>query len=695
MTIQPASTGFSSTRRHLLVALSLAVLTLLLFVQAVRFDFINFDDFDYVVRNQRVLRGLSLDNVRWAFTTLKLANWHPITWLSHMTDATLFGAAPAGHHLTSVLLHAVNVMLLYLVLAYMTGNARRSLLVAALFAAHPLRMESVAWVSERKDLLSGFFFFLTLAAYTRYARTRSLGWYALATLALGLGLMSKPMLVTAPCVLLLLDFWPLDRFGRDSIRRLILEKLPLLAMSAAISAVTYVAQQKGGAVGEERHYPLSLRLANAIWAYGQYLRKTVWPNDLAIFYPYVGVTPESPFPWWRAVVYGIILLALTAVAVRLWRSERAVLIGWLWFIGMLVPTIGLVQVGGQSLADRYTYLPHIGLFIAIVWGVGSLTQNSPAIGRAAQRAAAVAVVALAIVTAMQLKYWQNTITLFDRAVHVTDRNARAHVSLALWYTQHGQHDLAVGHYRDALRFEPGNPQANNNYGNMLVEVGRTDEGREHLVRAVRAQPRYAEAHNNLANLLAQQGKTEQAIRHHEAAIHWDPELAAAHYNYGLTLARIGKLAAAQPRLERALQLKPDHPEARYTYGLVMAGLGYEVAATDQLREANFLRRDWFDALRSLAWLLATSPEPKVRNGAQAVIVAERANQLTGYENPVALDTLAAAYAEAGRFDNAIATAARAEQIARSAGQNDLADRFAKRLELYRSGKPFHRVAGAT
>ncbi|MEA2734247.1 MAG: protein O-mannosyl-transferase, partial [Humisphaera sp.] len=232
-------------------------------------------------------------------------------------------------------------------------------------------------------------------------------------------------------------------------------------------------------------------------------------------------------------------------------------------------------------------------------------------------------------------------------------------------------------------------------GNMLVEAGRINEGREHLVRAVRAQPRYAEAHNNLANFLAQQGKTEQAIRHHEAAIHWDPELAEAHYNYGLTLATIGKLAAAQPRLERALQLKPDYPVARYTYALVMAGLGYEVAATGQLREANYLRRDWFDALRSLAWLLATSPEPKVRDGGQAVIVAERANQLTGYENPVALDTLAAAYAEAGRFDNAIATAARAEQIARSAGQNDLADRFAKRLELYRSGKPFHRVAGAS
>jgi Tfp pilus assembly protein PilF len=295
----------------------------------------------------------------------------------------------------------------------------------------------------------------------------------------------------------------------------------------------------------------------------------------------------------------------------------------------------------------------------------------------------------------QLQYWRNTVTLFQRALAITDRNAHAHVSLALWFTQHGEPQRAVRHYREALAFEPGYPAANNNYGNILAEAGQTQQARQHFERAIRAQPRYAEAHNNLANLLARQGDAERALRHYAAAVRLDPELAQAHYNYGVTLASVGRLRDAQARLERSLQLRPDHADARYAYGLVMAGLGYEIAATGQLRDANFLRRDWFEALRSLAWLLATSPEPEVRNGAQAIVVAQRANHLSGFENPVALDTLAAAYAEAGQFDSAVATATRAEQLARANGQNDLADRFARRLELYRARKPFHRAAGAT
>ncbi len=690
----------SAWRRPLLIGLALAGLTLLLFVQAVRFDFITFDDNDYVRRNVRVLQGLTLDNVRWAFTTLKLVNWHPLTWLSHMLDVTLYGLWPGGHHLTSVLWHAANSGLLYLVLTYLTGNARRSLLVAALFAVHPLRMESVAWIAERKDLLSSFFFILTVGAYARHARSHSLKWYGLTLVTLALGLMSKAMLVTAPFVLLLLDFWPLDRVGagRERIGRLIAEKIPLLAMSAAISVVTYFAQSHGGAVAGEQHYPLRLRLVNAIWAYGRYLRKTVWPNDLAIFYPYVGFGPGmTGFPWARVIVSALALLAITALAIWLWRrrGERAALVGWLWFLGMLVPTIGLVQVGSQALADRYTYLPHIGLFIAIVWGASALTQHRPAIALVLSRLAPVAVAALALTTFLQLPYWQNTETLFLHAIAVTGPNPRAHACLGIFYTERRQRDLAQQRYRVALAYDPTASEPNNNYGNLLADEGKLDQARRHFEIAIASKPDYAEAHNNLANVLFRQGDIAGALRHHEAAVRLDPDLPGAHFNYGVTLASVGRLREAQAELERSLQLKPDDADARYTYGLVMGGLEYEVAATGQLREANRLHRDWYDALRSLAWLLATSPEDKVRDGAQAVIVAERANQLTGYDNPVALDTLAAAYAEAGRFDAAVATATRAVDIARTSGQTALADGFAGRLELYRSGKPFHRVLGAT
>ena len=278
---------------------------------------------------------------------------------------------------------------------------------------------------------------------------------------------------------------------------------------------------------------------------------------------------------------------------------------------------------------------------------------------------------------------------------VTERNTRAHVCLGLGYTDAGNPEQARRHYVQALQYQPWNSEANNNYGNLLLEMGRAAEAEQHFRRALRVSPRYAEAHNNLANVLAARAETESALQHHRLSVQLDPDRPQSRYNYGLTLASAGRFTEAQAELERALQLRPDYPDARYAYGVVMASLGYEVAATGQLREANFLRPDWVEALRSLAWLLATSPDPKVRNGAQAMVVAERANQLTGYEDGIALDTLAAAYAEAGRFDSAVATATRAEEIARQAGKTDLADRFAARLELYREGKPFHRVAGAT
>jgi tetratricopeptide (TPR) repeat protein len=689
----PAAPPFA-WRRHAAVALGLAAFTALVFAQVRHFDFIVLDDANYVYQNARTLAGFNWDNVRWAFTTLKLANWHPLTWLSHMLDVELFGVRPGMHHLHNVALHALNVVLVYLILVRLTGAAVKSAIVAAIFAIHPLRMESVAWISERKDVLCATFFFLAIAAYARYVETKSRGWYAAVITAFVLGLMAKPMIVTLPAVLVLLDYWPLKRPAR--LGRLMVEKLPMVAITVLSSALTYFAQSAGGAMKPEQ-YPISLRLGNSVWAYGRYLRKTFWPNDLAIFYPYYGYLRATKLPWDRVALSGAFLVAITLLGIWLWRrrGERAVLIGWFWFLGTLVPTIGLVQVGTQSMADRYSYIPHIGLLVAIVWGVGLLAERWNALRPVLTAVAGVWVIAFAIATSRQLPYWTNSLTLFGHALEVTDHNAVAHGCLGIALTEAKQLDAARQHYAAALKIAPMNAEVHNNYANLLSMVGQKERALEHLTFAVRTQPEYAEAHNNRANVLADLGRTDEALAEHAEAIKQDPDLAPSHYNFGVTLFKLGRLREAQARLERALQLKPDYADARYTYGLVMAGLGYEAAATAQLRDANFLRSDWLDALRALAWLLATSPDERVRDGRQAVAVAERAAHLSDYENPIALDTLAAAYAEAGRFDNAITTAARAEQLARARMQNELADRFAQRLELYRQGKPFHRLPNST
>ena len=539
------------TKLHTALAVGLFIATLLVFQQVRRFEFINYDDRLDITENPHVRGGLTLHNVGRSFTTLRHANYFPLTWISHMAAVEVFDLDPGPHHLVNAVIHAMNAAVAFMVLLSLTGATWKSLIVAALFTVHPLRMESVAWVAERKDVLCALFFLLAIGCYAPYARAKDRRWYVATAACFGLGALAKPMIVTLPFVLLLLDVWPLARVNRSSFRSLVVEKLPLFAIAIGSGVVTVIAQRAGGAMDATARPSVALRLGNAIWSYGRYLKKTVWPNDLAAFYPYPGVVPGTSFPWSSAAIAAIVLIAITAAAIMLWRRERAVLIGWLWFLGVLVPTIGLVQVGLQSMADRYSYLPHIGLFIAIVWGIDAL---APRIRTLTTALAVVAMVAFAGCTMYQLRYWRDSIALFEHALAVTDHNATASACLAMALTEAKRPDDAIPYYLDAIRFDPTNWTAQTNLGNLLSQRGDTAKALAHLREAVRLAPDSGQTHNNLANALANAGQTDAAIAEYQDAIRVEPDLAAAHFNYGLTLAQIGKVHEAIPELDRAAQL---------------------------------------------------------------------------------------------------------------------------------------------
>ena len=678
----------ASPQRHVWTAAGLFLLTVLVFIQCTRFDFINLDDPQYVASNDRVLKGLSWENARWAFTTLRMANWHPLTWLSYMLDAELFGRSAGGYHAVNVVLHAINAALLYLVLVSMTAKPWHSAVAAALFAVHPLRMESVAWVAERKDVLCALFFIGAIGCHARYAAARSWRWYAAVVGCFVLGMLSKPMIVTLPFVLLLMDAWPLKRPERWI--RLVGEKLPLFALSALSSVITYVAQRRGGATDSQQVYSLSMRLGNAVWAYGRYLKKTLWPDDLAIFYPYIGAVRGTRFPWGAVGISATVLVGVTLVGILMWKRQRAVLVGWLWFLGVAVPTIGLVQVGGQSMADRYSYLPHIGLLIALVWGAGELVKP-----RFALFLACAAVAALAGTTLLQLRHWRSSFTVYTHALKVTERNTMANVGLGMWFNRNGQGDQAMAHYIEALKIDPTHATAHSNLGGLLHERGDLRSAYRHLRAALDTNPKSVEAHNNLANVLADRGNESnnpehfhRALEHHARAIELDPDSAESHYNYGVTLARLGRWDEAIARLEHALRLRPTYTNARFIYAMTLAEAGRGNRAREQFNRVMRERSNWVEAMARFAWLLATSPKQTTRDPQTAVALAEHANQLTLFEQPVLLDTLGAAQASAGLFEQAAATALRARDLAARRGQEALARQIDKRIALYQSGRPF-------
>lgn len=523
------------------ICVILAAITFAVYSQVIGFDFINLDDPAYVMDNAIIGQGITIEGLRWAFTSFHSANWHPLTWISHMLDVELFGMKPGMHHITNVLFHVINTVLLFMVLHRMTGAIWKSTAVAALFALHPLHVESVAWISERKDMLSTLFWILTMAAYFGYVRRRTVARYLVMALCFILGLMSKPMLVTLPLVLLLLDFWPIGRWRPFSgsectssaapvnndvpLKILILEKMPLIALSAASSLVTILAQKAGGAVKDLESMSVMDRLANAAVSYVRYLAMTMWPHDLAVYYPYQG--DISTIAVAGSVLF---LLFMTALAVLAAKKLSYLTVGWFWYIGTLVPVIGIVQVGSQSMADRYTYVPLIGVFMAAAWGLSDLFERMH-IRKTLVAAVAMAVIAVLAWSAwIQAGLWKDSETLFRHALGVTSDNYLVHYDLGYTLYKKGNVQGAVQHYREALRIKPDLPQVHNNLGSILLLNGDLDGAMRHYLEALRIDPHQARVYNNLGAVFMRKGLTHQAVQCFERALQEDPGYGDAREN---------------------------------------------------------------------------------------------------------------------------------------------------------------------
>jgi tetratricopeptide (TPR) repeat protein len=630
----------------IVVCLLLLVVTVAAYGQVVKHDFVSLDDDIYVTDNYPVRAGLTSAGIVWAFSFTDSPYWHPLTWLSHMLDCQLYGVSPSMHHLTNVVLHLANSLLLFLVLYQMTGALWRSCFVAALFALHPLNVESVAWVTERKNLLSTFFWLLTMVFYVRYSKKPGLARYLLVVFIFTLGLMAKPMLVTLPFALLLLDYWPLGRFPfqqvdsdtrteaahatiptfqRTTSVSLVLEKVPLLILSVLSSSLTSLSVQRSGILISTTLVPMKLRIANAIVSYARYIGKLIWPLDLAVFYPY-----PSTVPLWQSVGAGLLLAGISFLVIRAWRKLPYLCIGWFWYLGTLIPAIGLVQAGQwPAMADRFTYVPAIGLFVMLAWSIPHLLTKWRYRNTGFVLAAGALLAALLLLTWTQLHRWSNTITLFEHTLKVTVNNYLAHNNLGNALARQGKLKQAKDHYVKALRINPTFPRAHNNLANALARQGKSEEAIAHYTKALEIKPNFPKAHNNLGNVWARQGKNQEAIVHYSKALQLKPDFAGAHNNLGNILegqgkineavfhfaralelkhdfaeahfnlgnarARQGKMDQAQAHFIRALELKPTFAEAHNSLGVILARKGRLAEAVDQFREALRLKPDFRQA----------------------------------------------------------------------------------------------------
>jgi protein O-mannosyl-transferase len=564
----------SQRRWKILVCLFLVVATLATYSDLRTHQFVNFDDDIYITDNPQVQDGLTLKGLSWAFTTLHGGFWLPLTWLSFMVDSQLFGLHPGGFLLTNLLFHIANALLLFLWLLRTTRAPGRSFLVAALFALHPLHVESVAWATERKDVLSTFFWLLTMWAYVWYAERPRLGRYLLILVCFCLGLMAKPMLVTLPFLLLLLDYWPLGRLSLKgpglatsspkpgpgvTIKRLVWEKLPLLVLSALSSVVTFYAQKESGAVSTIYALSIPNRLANAMVAYVSYLGKMFWPAHLAVLYP----LSRHNLPIWQVLAAGLALAVLTLLTLRQARRYPFLLVGWLWYLGTLLPVIGLVQVGQQAMADRFTYVPSIGLFLVVVWGMADLAARWRAPRFLLPVGAGVVLSALMICTWVQVRYWRNSISLYEHTLKVVTRsNPLIQFTLGIALAAQGKMDQAIPHYDEALRLNPNSVEVRDNLGAALAAQGKLDQAIAQYAEALRLNPNYAKAHNNLGAALAAQGKLDQAESQYAEALRLEPDYAKARNNLGLALAKQGKIDDAIIIFQNALKINPNDTTAQ-------------------------------------------------------------------------------------------------------------------------------------
>jgi tetratricopeptide (TPR) repeat protein len=544
----------------LVACIALVLVTLAAFGGVINHQFIQFDDVYYLTENPEVQEGVTLKSLTWALTTTRAGNWVPLTWLSHLLDVQIFGLHPGGHHLTSLVFHVANTLLLFLWLLRATRSPGPAFLAAALFAWHPLHVEPVAWVAARKDVLSTFFWLLTLWAFLRYGERPRWDRYGLVLLCFFLGLMAKPMLVTLPFVLLLLDYWPLGRWGArgTAARSLILEKLPLLVLAGLFGIVTLYAQQEVGAVAPLGEISLGSRVATALVAYVWYPLKMFWPTRLAVLYPH----PVDALPLWQALGAGFILALVSLLVV--WRGRRFpyLPVGWLWYLGTLAPVVGLVQVGNQTWADRYTYVPLIGLFIIAAWGARDLTAALPGARVIRPLGASIILTILLLLTMGQVRCWRDSVTLFEHTLAVTADNFVIHHNLGVALTARGQREQAAPHFLEALRLNPYNARAQNRLGEELFAQGKIGEAAAKFHRAVNINPDLAAAHNNLGRVHAHEGKMDAALASFQKAINLDPKFAAAYKNLGLALAIRGEKEKAAAMLMKALELNPGDSEAQ-------------------------------------------------------------------------------------------------------------------------------------
>ena len=677
------------------ICLALLAFTVALYAPALCCQFLAIDDPAYVTENPHVRAGLTPDGLAWAFRANTVGNWHPVTLLSHMLDCQVYGLRPWGHHLTSVLLHAANSVLLFLVLTRMTGAAWRCALVAALFAAHPARVESVAWVAERKDVLSAFFWLLAVWAYVRYVeegRTRGPRlkyFYWLGVAFFALALMAKPMAVTLPLVLLLLDFWPLERargLEGPAWRRLAAEKWPWLALSALWCGITFCAQRADQAVSSTSQLSASERISHALIAYVGYVRLLAFPWRLSAYYPYQHHQPAG-----GVLAAGAALALATWLAVAGARRRPWLAVGWLWFLGMLAPVIGLVQVGGQGLACRYTYLPSVGFFLMVVWAGAAWAARHPAVKLLIPLLGA----ALVALTSSELGYWKDTPTLFQRALEVTANN---YVALTLVGTEEesrGKLDDAIVHYRQALACKPAYPEPHLFLGRALEGKGRTAEAMSEYREALRLRPDFEEAHLLLGLLLAREKRFDQAAAQYQAALKANPESAAAHSDWGAVLLQQGRWRESLAHYTEALRLDATLAAAHHGLAVASFQMGLDCERMGHIPDAltyyeTALRQDpdLPEALQHRAWIAATDARPALRDGALAVKLATRACDLTGHNRPSMLLTLAAAYAETGRFGDALASVKTAEALAKMQGEKDLEAQAARLRAAFAAGQPY-------
>ncbi len=665
------------------ICIGLFLLVVAIYGRTFKYDFVNLDDGAYVYANPRVMQGVTLDNLVWAFTSTHANFWHPLTTISHMLDVEMYGKWAGGHHMNNVLIHAATAVMLFLAILQLTKDLWPSAFVAAAFAVHPLRVESVAWIAERKDVLSGLFFCLTLLAYARYADRPSRRRFFLVAFLFCCGLISKPMLVTIPFVLLLLDYWPLRRLrgrhasaGPSLTRRVVLEKLPLLAIAAALSVVTLVVQSPAIQAGNE--IPFGARVANAGVSYIAYIRQMLFPFGLAVFYPH----PRNGPPTWQVIGAFALLVSITAAAFVARRRRPYVLVGWLWYVGMLVPVIGLVQSGLQARADRFTYLPQIGLIIAATWWAAELSakwKNQNVI----LRVAAVGIILTwSAIAFAQTRHWRSSGLLFDHAVACTEDNAVAHRLFANALADEGQLGAAAEQFRKALSIKPRYGKALCDYGVLLFKLAeggvnqRLDEAESRLRAGLALEPTNVAALTTLAQVSLRQGRLSEVEPLLNRALQLDPRSATAYFVLGELRMKQHQLEDAVDCYHRALDIETGNVDAHMRLGIAYYKSKRPGEAFTEIREAVRLAPNNLNVLYVAARMAATSEYPEARSGREAVDWSTRAADLCNRQIPDVLDVLAASYAEIGRSQDAARTAEQALKLAVGV--------YASRAEIIRS-----------